>query len=163
MGRSGESKNYAAVSQSCSAMKIHWFWTEEERRCLRNLLRELNIKSLLSAFPPGQRHVSSTAVPKYGLPPLQIWTSTSRQEGIKGAKGNLSAQRERWEPTWATVRAEIDRQTHSLSEKYHNKSKKSIQNNIHPRRSKPDWISYLIHRRRKKKIKINLLINFDES
>lgn len=27
--------------------------------------------------PPDQRHVF-TAVPKYGLPPLQIWTSTSR-------------------------------------------------------------------------------------
>lgn len=34
------------------SMKIHWFGREEERRCLHNLLLELNIKSLLSVSPP---------------------------------------------------------------------------------------------------------------
>lgn len=47
----GQSENYAALPRSCSAIRAHRFGTEEESRCPHDLVLELNIKTLVSAFP----------------------------------------------------------------------------------------------------------------
>lgn len=128
-------------------------------RCLCNLLRALNIKShFLFSSPLGRRHVSSTAVPKYGLPLLLIWTSTSRREDIN-LRGNLAAQRELGEHTRATVRTEErDRETNTQPRNKTAKVTSSFKTSIQD--GPPDWMGSLICCKKSKLIIWLILIHF---